>query len=48
MFWKAVKRVRKGEQGVVMRVKDRDGNMLIEGKAASHRWAEYFEELLNV
>ena len=31
-----------------MRVKDRDGNMLIEGMAARHRWDEYLEELLNV
>ena len=27
---------------------DRDGNMLIERKATRRRWAEYFEELLNV
>ena len=39
--------MRKGEQGDEMRVKDRDGNMLIEGNAARRRWAEYFEELLN-
>ena len=48
MFWKEVKRLRKGEQGEEMRVKDREGNMLIEGKAAKRRWAEYFEELLSV
>ena len=48
MFWKEVKRVRKGVQGEEMRVKDRDGNMLVEGKAVRHRWAEYFDELLNV
>ena len=34
MVWKEVKKVRIGEQGEEMRVKDRDGNMLIEGKAA--------------
>ena len=48
MFLKEVKRVQKGEQGEEMRVKDRDRNMLIEGKAARRRWSEYFEELLNV
>ena len=31
-----------------MRVKDRDGKMLIEGKAVRCRWAEHFEELMNV
>ena len=31
-----------------MRKKDRDGNMLVEGKAVRHRWAEYFYELPNV
>ena len=40
--------MRKGEQREDMRVKDREGNMLIDGKAARRRWAEYFEELLNV
>ena len=40
MFWKEVKRVRKGLQGEETRVKDRDGNMLVEGKAVRHRWAE--------
>ena len=43
-----MKRVRKREQGKEMRVKDRDGNMLVDGKAVKHRWAEYFDELLNV
>ena len=28
--------------------KDRDGNMLVEGKAVRHTWAKYFDELLNV
>ena len=37
MFWKEVKRVRKGEQREEMRVKDREGNMLIERKAARRR-----------
>ena len=43
MFWKEMKRVRRGEQGKKMRVKDRDGNTLIEGKAAGRRCSEYFE-----
>ena len=47
MFWKEVKRMRKGVQGEEMRVNDRDGNMLVVGKAVKHRWAEYFDELLN-
>ena len=48
MFGKEEKRVRKGEQGEEMRNKDRNGNMLVEGKAVRHRWAEYFDEPLNV
>ena len=31
-----------------MRVKDREGNMLVEGKAVRRRWVEYIVELLNV
>ena len=31
-----------------MRVKYRDGDMLVEGKVAMHRLDEYFDELLNV
>ena len=31
-----------------MRVKERDGNMLVEEQAVRHRWAEYIDELLNV
>ena len=31
-----------------MRVKDGYVNMLVDGKAVRHRWAEYFDELLNV
>ena len=48
MFWKEVKRVRKEVHGEEMREKDRDGKMLVEEKAVRHRWAEYFDELLNV
>ena len=31
-----------------MRDKDRDGNILVEGKAVRHRRDKYFDELLNV
>ena len=40
MFCKEVKRVRKGVQEEEMRVKNRDGHMLVDGKAVRHRWAE--------
>ena len=43
MFWREVTRERKGVQGEEMRVNDRDGNMLVEGKAVRHRWAKYFD-----
>ena len=41
-------RLRKGAQEEEMRVKDKDGNMLVEGKAVRHRWVEYFNELLSL
>ena len=37
MFWTEVKRVRKREQKDEMRMKDRDGNMLLEEIAVMHR-----------
>ena len=40
--------MRKGKQDEGMRVKDKDGNMLVEGNAVRKRWAEYFDELMNV
>ena len=43
-----MRRVRNGVQGVEMRVKDKDGNMLVEVNTVRHRWAKYFDELLNV
>uniref|UniRef100_A0A8C8DHP6 ribonuclease H n=1 Tax=Oryzias sinensis TaxID=183150 RepID=A0A8C8DHP6_9TELE len=48
MFWKEVKRVRKGVSGREEKVKTEDGRMLNEGNAVRKRWAEYFERLLNV
>ena len=47
-FWKEVKRVRGGESGREERVKDVDGNLLVEGEQVRERWAQYFRELLNV
>ena len=46
-FWKEVRRVRKGGPGTEETVKDVDGRLL-RGNEARKRWAEYFEELLNV
>ena len=46
-FWKEVKRVRKGGSRMEETVKDVNGRML-KGNDARKRWAEYFEELLNV
>ena len=40
-----MKRSRKGVRGKEMRVKDWDGNMLMEGNAVWHRWADNFDEL---
>ena len=48
MFWKEVKRVRKGESGKEERVKAVDGRMLSDVNEVRKRWAEYFERLLNV
>ncbi|MCP4254321.1 MAG: hypothetical protein GY775_13120, partial [Candidatus Scalindua sp.] len=48
MFWKEVKRVRKGETGSEKRVKDLNGQLLVESEDVGKRWAEYFDELLNV
>ena len=48
MFWKEVKRVRKGESKREETVKDENGQLLVEGGAVRKRWAEYFKRLLNV
>ena len=48
MFWKEVKRVKKGEQARDERVKDVKGQILREGVEVRRRWAEYFEQVLNV
>ena len=46
-FWKEVRRARKGGSGMEETVKDVNGRLL-RGNEARKRWAEYFEELLNV
>ena len=48
IFWKAVKRVRKGEQARDEMVKDVNGQILRDGVEVRRRWAEYFEQVLNV
>ena len=48
MFWKEVKRVRKGEQAREEMVKDVNGQILRDGVEVRSRWAEYFEQVLNV
>ena len=48
VFWKEVKRVRKGEQTREEMVKDVNGQILRDGVAVRRRWAEYFELVLNV
>ena len=48
MFWKEVKRVRKGVQTREEMVKDVNGQILRDGVEVRRRWAEYFEHVLNV
>ena len=48
MFWKEVKRVRKGEQARDEMVKDVNDHILRDGIHVRRRWAEYFEQVLNV
>ena len=48
MFWKEVKRVRKGEQARDEMVKDVNGQIFRDGVETRRRWAEYFEQVLNV
>ena len=48
MFWKEVKRVRKGEQARKEMAKDVNGQIVRDGIEVRRRWAEYFEQVLNV
>ena len=48
MFWKEVKKTRKGPSRKEERVKAADGRLLVEQEEVGRRWGEYFEGLLNV
>ena len=48
MFWKEVKRVRKGEQARDEMVKYVNCQILRDSVEVRRRWAEYFEQVLNV
>ena len=48
MLWKEVKQLRKGEQARDETVKDVNGQILRDGVVVRRRWAEYFEQVLNV
>ena len=48
MFWKEVKRERKDCVGRSVGIKDVNGDKLVSKEDVNKRWAEYFEELLNV
>ena len=48
IFWKEVKRVRKDEQARDEMVKDVNVQILRDGVEVKKRWAEYFEQVLNV
>ena len=47
MFWKEVKRVRKGENARDDMVMDVNGHILLDGVEVRRGWAEYFEQVLN-
>ena len=47
MFWKEVKRVRKGEKAREEMVKDVNSQILFDGVEVRRRWAQYFEQVLN-
>ena len=48
MFWKEVKRERKENAGRAVGINDSDENKLVNEKEVNRRWADYFEELLNL
>jgi len=47
MFWKEVKKLRKGNDSMEARVRDVNGNVLCDDKSVKDRWKEYFDMLLN-
>ena len=48
LYWNDVNRKRNVRDEMNMRVKDSEGNVLMEPNAVKSRWNEYFECLLNV
>ena len=48
MFWKEVKRVRKGEQAREEIIKDVNWQILRNNIEVRKRWAEYFEQVLPI
>ena len=46
MFWKEVKRVKKGEHARNEILKDVNGQILRDGVEVRRRWAQYFEQVL--
>ena len=48
MFRREVQRVRQCEQARDEMVKDLSGQILRDGVQVRRRWAEYFEQVLNV
>ena len=48
MFWREVKRTRKGVEVKEECVKDLNGRVLSESDEVCERWKEYFDGLLNV
>ena len=48
MFWREVKRTRKGVEVKEEHVKDMNGRVLFDIGVVCERWKEYFDELFNV
>ena len=48
MFWREVKRTRKGVEAKEESVKDVNGKVLSKSSEVCERWRKYFDELLNV
>ena len=48
MIWKEVKRVSKDQQAREEMVKEVNGQILRDGVEVRRRWAEYFEQVVNV
>ena len=48
MFWKEVGKTRVGEKRIEEKVKDKNGDLIVESEKVRERWKEHFDELLNV